>query len=141
MALAENPSFSTHIKQDWDNEQKSLNISVLGDFVGDIEHDFRASYQSIGEIPKNVVINLKDTHYMDSTALGLLLELRAFATNHNCSIHLINMNDVVLEIFRVLNFHKIFKPGYTREYYEDNTKWASNYFYERAKAKRKKSQK
>ena len=106
------------ITSEWNADNRSFIIHVKGDFTSEISAKFRQSYNNLTVLPKKYIVDFKETSYLDSTALGMILELREHAHNRQASIHVTNMNDVILEIFRVLNFHKLLRPEYARECYE-----------------------
>lgn len=101
-------SINTH----FDEDNAVLTIAITGDFDNQIIQSFQATYKESTTTPHDIIIDLKETSYIDSTALGMLVALRDYADSINANVHIKNMNDVVLEIFRVLNFHKLFKPEY-----------------------------
>ncbi len=106
------------IDSELSTDKKSLTITIDGDFDSSIAEEFKQAYEAHDEPLELFILNMHTIHYMDSTALGLLLVMREYAENNGIDIHIVNMNDVVLEIFRVLNFHKLFKPEYNRETYK-----------------------
>lgn len=105
------------IKTEYDKKKQQLLIYIEGDFDGDLVRDFEFSYEEAVEPVKHYRLNMSNVHYMDSTALGMLLALREYAHQRGADVTIYSMNDIVIEIFRVLNFHKIFKPEYSRETY------------------------
>ena len=119
-------NYENNVTTEWLADSKSFVLHISGDFTSEISHHFRNAYQAIKHTPNKYILNMKDTTYIDSTALGMILELREHAHNRKASIHITNMNDVVLDIFKVLNFHKLIKPEYTRDFYK-NSEWAISY--------------
>ncbi|MBB72197.1 MAG: anti-anti-sigma factor [Legionellales bacterium] len=106
------------IMTDYDKENKALTLTISGDFDASKASTFRENYEGFPEQITQYIINMEQVRYMDSTALGMLLALRECAAKRGADVHIINMNDVVLEIFRVLNFHKLFTPEYNRDSYK-----------------------
>jgi len=100
-----------NIDVNYDKDEDTLILSIHNDFDYKLGEVFEKSYQ---QKAKHYVLDMQDVGYIDSSALGMLLNLREYAFAHNAKITIINMNDVVLEIFRVLNFHKLFKPQYNK---------------------------
>lgn len=95
-------------------EDKATNTAIFSihkDFDYALAEPFEKAYQDC-VVAKHYILDMSDVGYIDSSALGMLLNLREQAFSHGAKVSIINMNDVVLEIFRVLNFHKIFKPEY-----------------------------
>jgi len=53
-----------------------VTVSVAGRFDYRIYDSFKASFSNINEESKTVNVDLSETEYMDSSALGMLLMLR-----------------------------------------------------------------
>ena len=62
---------------------------------------------------KGFVVDLKNAEYMDSSAMGMLLQLRDYGAKDQ-SMQLVNGNDGVREIPRIANFDKLFKIAWSR---------------------------
>ena len=59
---------------------------------------------------KEYIVDLNDTEYLDSSALGFLLLIKEAAEKHNAIVRIINVrNKGVKDVFRIANFDKIFK--------------------------------
>ena len=86
----------------------SVSIVVEGRFDFSSHRDFRNAYESHGERINNYVIDMADTVYLDSSALGMLLLLRDFAGGNDASIQIVNCNDDVKKIFSISNFEQLF---------------------------------
>jgi anti-anti-sigma factor len=91
----------------------SLTISVKGKFNFEVHQQFRKAYHNEDEKPQNRVthykINLSDTDYFDSAALGMLLLLREEALANDATIEISNPRPEILNILKTANFHKIFE--------------------------------
>lgn len=97
------------INTNYDQESETLIIAITKDFDYSLTELFEQAYQ---QRAKHYLLDMSEVGYLDSSALGMLLSLRDHAFSQKADVSIVNMNDVVLEIFRVLNFHKIFKPQY-----------------------------
>ena len=86
-----------------------LNISITGRFDFSSHQEFRKAYEDAGNTPDNYVVDMKDTTYLDSSALGMLLLLRDHAGGDNASISIINCNDDVRKILTISNFEQLFE--------------------------------
>jgi HptB-dependent secretion and biofilm anti anti-sigma factor len=85
----------------------TLTITPGGRFDFRILREFRHAYAtSIG--PRHYVINLGQTDYVDSSALGMLLLLREYAGGDQANIRILNCKPEVRTIFEVANFQKLF---------------------------------
>jgi anti-anti-sigma factor len=67
-----------------------------------------AAYGVFPKGEKQFVVDLRDTEYMDSSAMGMLLQLRDHSKSGN-GVSLANPNEGVSEILRIANFDKLFK--------------------------------
>ena len=69
--------------------------------------DFREIYR---DLPKEVeyIIDLSNTTYMDSSALGMLLLLREYTGMKN-TIRITNCDSEVLKIFEIARFDRMFQ--------------------------------
>ena len=86
-----------------------LTIAIKGRFDFAKHQDFRAAYEGSAYKPaSSVVVDLKDTTYVDSSALGMLLLLRDHAGGDDADIRVINSNLDVRKILAISNFDKLF---------------------------------
>ncbi len=85
-------------------------IFLAGYFSFAAHRDFKAAYKeqlddsNIGEI----VVNLADVKYLDSSALGMLLVLREHAQAANKPLRLSSQSSIVARTFDIANFDKLF---------------------------------
>jgi HptB-dependent secretion and biofilm anti anti-sigma factor len=68
---------------------------------------FRESYKDL-PADANVQVDFRKVHYMDSSALGMLLLLREHMGQDKEKVRFINCNESILNIFSVANFEKLF---------------------------------
>lgn len=85
---------------------KKLTISIEGKFDFGVQHDFRASYEN--SKADNYVIDMLNTNYIDSSALGMLLLMREHAGGNKSSIRLDNCSKDIKTILSVANFQNLF---------------------------------
>ncbi len=57
---------------------------------------------------KIIEVDFDDVHFIDSTALGVLLLLRNNAEKKSQIVSIINCHEMVMDILKVANFHRIF---------------------------------
>ncbi|MGC1332846.1 STAS domain-containing protein [Pseudomonas sp.] len=88
---------------------KELTISIVGRFDFGSHQSFRDAYERGNEKPKAYIIDLKNTTYLDSSALGMLLLLRDHAGGDAAKVRLVNSNSDVKKILAISNFDKLFK--------------------------------
>ena len=87
---------------------RKVTIHVSGRFDFAAHQEFMRAYKQHPRGEKVFVVDLRDTEYMDSSAMGMLLKLRDYAAKGQ-PMELVNSNDGVREILRIANFDKIFK--------------------------------
>ena len=85
-----------------------VTIHVKGRFDFAIHQDFLRAYKAYPKGEKKFVVNLSGAEYMDSSAMGMLLQLREYAARAEI-IELVNGSDGIREILRIANFDKLFK--------------------------------
>ncbi|WP_053118364.1 MULTISPECIES: STAS domain-containing protein [unclassified Pseudomonas] len=87
---------------------KKLKISVKGRFDFGKHQEFRNSYERVDPEPNSYELDLKETTYLDSSALGMLLLLRDHAGGDDSDIRVVNPNSDVRKILAISNFDKLF---------------------------------
>ncbi|MCB1790566.1 MAG: STAS domain-containing protein [Gammaproteobacteria bacterium] len=87
---------------------RKVTIHVSGRFDFAAHQEFMRAYKQHPRGEKMFVVDLRNTEYMDSSAMGMLLQLRDYAAKGQ-PMELVNSNDGVREILRIANFDKIFK--------------------------------
>jgi anti-anti-sigma factor len=85
---------------------QTLTISVKGRFDFAKHQEFRQSYES--RDLAEVVVDLKDATYLDSSALGMLLLLRDHAGGDDSYVRVVNSSSDVKKILAISNFDKLF---------------------------------
>ena len=91
-------------------DEKQLTITIKGRFDFSTHQDFRAAYEKKA-LASRYVVDLKETNYLDSSALGMLLLLRDHAGGERADVKLVNCNPDVNKILAISNFSKLFKIG------------------------------
>lgn len=86
-----------------------LTIAVSDKFDFSVHQDFRIAYETQNPKPTAYEIDLGNTTYLDSSALGMLLLLRDFAGDNASNIHIINCNDDIRKILEISNFEQLFQ--------------------------------
>lgn len=88
---------------------KKVTISVSGKFDFQLYDEFRSAYDETSGQGVHYVVDLAQTDYLDSSALGMLLLLREHAGGEGAKIDIINTSADVKKILDVANFGKLFK--------------------------------
>lgn len=86
----------------------TLTIAIDGRFDFSVHQEFRQAYEQAAQAPQQYVIDMSDTTYLDSSALGMLLLLRDHAGGDNATISIICCNDDVRKILTISNFDQLF---------------------------------
>lgn len=85
-----------------------LTISIQGRFDFSVHQDFRRSYESLDAPPEAYYVDLRETTYLDSSALGMLLLLRDHAGGDSASVTIVNCKPDVRKILSISNFEQLF---------------------------------
>lgn len=88
---------------------KELLIRVEGRFDFSALQNFRNAYEKLDKRVERYVIDLKDSDYLDSSALGMLLALRDYAGGDNANIRIINCKPDVKKILVITKLDELFK--------------------------------
>ncbi|CAN7203046.1 anti-anti-sigma factor [Pseudomonas peli] len=91
------------------SDGQELTILIQGRFDFGAHQEFRNAYERVNSTPQRYVVDLKDTTYLDSSALGMLLLLRDHAGGDSAQIRLLNCNPDVRKILAISNFEQLFK--------------------------------
>lgn len=89
-------------------EGTELVISIKGRFDFNLHHQFRAVIEDADDKIERYIVDLKESDYMDSAALGMLLLLLEKADNEKYRVRIINPNNTIVKILEIANFHILF---------------------------------
>ncbi|MEH6447918.1 MAG: STAS domain-containing protein [Oleispira sp.] len=96
------------VQSNIDSSGKELTVKIDGRFDFSAHQEFRDAYEGIPADVNSYVVDLGDTSYLDSSALGMLLLLRDHAGGDNANIKIIKCNDDVRKILTISNFEQLF---------------------------------
>ena len=96
------------VETDVSQDGSRLTIRVGGRFDFGKYQEFRDAYERVARPPAVVVIDLKDTTYLDSSALGMLLLLRDHVGGDEADVRVLHANADVRKILAISNFEKLF---------------------------------
>ncbi len=85
-----------------------LIINVHGRFDFNLHQQFRDIIETFDGNVDRYIVDLKDSDYMDSAALGMLLLLLEKADNEKERVRLINPNNTTKKILEIANFNILF---------------------------------
>jgi HptB-dependent secretion and biofilm anti anti-sigma factor len=87
------------------SDGKNLTISISGRFDFEIVQEFRNAYADHKNV--NYIIDMRATEHMDSSALGMLLNMRK-SLGDNAKISIINCRPQIKKILTISRFDKKF---------------------------------
>ncbi len=85
-----------------------VTIKINGNFDIGCYDKFNQALNSYLSLSKKFVIDLDNTTYMDSSALGMLLLLREKTTPIDIEVEFIHVNDAIMDILKVAKFDQLF---------------------------------
>ena len=85
-------------------------IKVSGRFDFSCHQEFTESYKAHPPGSKCYVVDLSQAEFTDSSAMGMLLQLREYG-DKSAGVSLVNGSDSVKGILRIANFDKLFTIG------------------------------
>ena len=94
------------IKKTSDDNSK-VEISVTGRFDYSLHQHFRDSYTSCKDKNVDFVLNLSETTYMDSSALGMILLLKDHAESCSGKVVISKPSESVNKILEIAQFHRL----------------------------------
>ena len=86
----------------------TLTISIQGRFDFSSHQEFRGAYEGLAKAPDQYRIDMRETTYLDSSALGMLLLLRDYAGGDKARIEILNCSTDVRKILTISNFEQLF---------------------------------
>tara|TARA_B100001765_G_scaffold165589_1_gene108973 strand:- start:26 stop:331 length:306 start_codon:yes stop_codon:yes gene_type:complete len=89
-------------------DSQILTINVKGRFDFGAHQEFRSAYERSGMTPRQYVVDLHETDYIDSSALGMLLLLRDHAGGDSADIRIVHCNPDVRKVLSISNFEQLF---------------------------------
>ena len=87
------------------DDGNNITLVLPEKFDFSIHSDFRNSYN--GTNAKKYIVDMKNTSYLDSAALGMLLQLREHAGGNRGAVEIKNVNDNVKDILDIANFSQL----------------------------------
>ncbi len=89
------------------DDKNIMEIKPQGDFNYSSHSEFQKSFETGEEGVTKFVINMETVNSMDSSALGMLLQLLDYAGGMKESVKIINCNPTLLETLRISNFYSL----------------------------------
>lgn len=85
-----------------------VTIDISGRFDFSVHQEFRQVYEQAQDTALQYIIDLRQTEYMDSSALGMLLLLREHAGGDRANVKIVHCQPEVKKILTIANFHQLF---------------------------------
>lgn len=89
-------------------DERVLTLYIEGRFDFSAHQEFRASYEQLKQPPSRYQVDMRETNYLDSSALGMLLLLRDYAGGDDSRIEILNATPEVKKILTISNFDQLF---------------------------------
>lgn len=96
------------ISSEYKDDNNELTIHVGGRFDFRALNDFRDSYEKANGIVNKYTVDLENSEYLDSSALGMLLTLRDYAGGENADINIINTPEDIKRILYITKLDSLF---------------------------------
>lgn len=88
-------------------DKKELRMEVDGRFDFNLHHQFRKAYQGLPSTT-SFVVDLMNTSFLDSSAIGMLLLLREYAGKDDSDIRVVSCNPEIKKVLEISNLSKLF---------------------------------
>ncbi len=88
------------------NTELTIEIDNKFDFTK--VEEFRTSYSDSSSEVRRVVVDLQKTEYMDSSALGMLLNMQKFFEGRTVAFDIVNCQEQICRILTISRFDKKF---------------------------------
>lgn len=89
-------------------ESRKLIIKISRNFVFNCYREFRSAYQVDKNSIRSIEVNLYSINKMDSSALGMLLQLHEYHDKKDLSILIKDCDSEVMSILYISGFNKLF---------------------------------
>ncbi|MBP2015409.1 STAS domain-containing protein [Anaerococcus degeneri] len=91
------------------DKEKFLLIEVKGDLDIYSEDEFRSFIEKeIEGADKDMVIDIKDLDYLDSTGLGLFMKVYKIGKEKDKTVSIINPKENILKLFKITDLTDVF---------------------------------
>ncbi len=90
-------------------DKKTLIIELDKTFDFSKVQDFKQAYEKTNSTLNTVIIDLRETEYMDSSALGMLLNMQKMLASHVSSFQIVNSRPQIQKVLKISRFDKKFE--------------------------------
>lgn len=95
------------IKQQISASTNQVIIAIDNNFDFSLHQHFRDAYSNCNTPKTSFVLDLSNTQYMDSSALGMILLLKDHADNLGGKVIIKQPSDTVYKILEIAQFHRL----------------------------------
>ncbi|MDZ7805180.1 STAS domain-containing protein [Thiohalophilus sp.] len=95
------------------NNGKECLIRIGDKLVYRLYREFRQAYTDCDPATELITVDLQNTRYIDSSALGMMLLLKKHARDNQRQIRLINVSDTILRAFEIVQLDTEFEISAT----------------------------
>ena len=88
-------------------DKNQVTISIKNNFDFSLHQYFRDSYAGCNNPKTTFILDLSQTEYMDSSALGMILLLKDHADNLGGAVIVKQPSDTVYKILEIAQFHRL----------------------------------
>lgn len=88
---------------------KTFIMQIKGKFDFNLVQDFRLAYANVTTDTETVVVDLRETEYMDSSALGMLLNMQKLLADKVENFKISNCRPQIKKILQISRFDKKFE--------------------------------
>jgi anti-anti-sigma factor len=111
-SMASQPiNFPPQLHLDVKTTDGNSEVFCRGRLTAETASDFKQQIRNVISKSKNIVLDLKDVEYMDSTGLGAIVAVYVSARRATCSLRLVNINQRTAELLRLTKLEGVFQ-GY-----------------------------
>ena len=90
------------------NEDNLQTINLIGDLDVYSEDDFKTFIDEEIDPNKYITIDLKDLEYLDSTGLGMFMNIYKMVNDNGKDIKIINAKDNIQKLFKITDLTDLF---------------------------------
>lgn len=83
-------------------------IKLIGDLDVYSEDEFKSFIEEEIDSNKDVTIDLKELDYLDSTGLGMFMNIYKMVNDNDKEIKIINAKDNIVKLFRITDLTDLF---------------------------------
>lgn len=98
-----------NIVTEYSSDGTQFTISIKGIFDFNLVQEFRHAYANINPTVDTVIVDFRETEYMDSSALGMLLNMRKSVSTSVQSVRLMNCRPEIRRTLDISRFDKLFQ--------------------------------